>query len=135
MSSIIIDSITPNIRAINLSMRHGRLPVPSIGVGNVQTFASSGIGTLASSMAVHPSTGEVHLSDATPNVNRFSVPGVSGQLRAPIRLLWQALVRSNQGRETSHSGPATDSAADSGERRPLTVTSYSSPIPVIGAGD
>jgi len=66
-----IDSVTPNIRALNLSSAPRTIAgAANIGVGNVQTFATVGIGTAISSLATHPTTGELYLSDATPNVNK-----------------------------------------------------------------
>ncbi len=103
-----IDSITPNIRAVNISGSPRTIAgAANIGVGNVQTFASSGIGTLVSSIAVHPSTGEVYLSDATPNVNKVLKFAASPANSSTNPVVVAGSGTSTKDEETFLTGPAT----------------------------
>lgn len=71
-----IDSVTPNIRALNLSAAPLTIAgATNINPGSVQTFAMAGLGTAISSLATHPTTGEVYVCDSTPGVNKvFKFP-------------------------------------------------------------
>ncbi|NDD63666.1 MAG: hypothetical protein EBZ36_06785, partial [Acidobacteria bacterium] len=64
-----IDAGVPSIRAVNISSAPLTIAgAAGIEVGNVQTFCEVGLSTQVNSLAVHPTTGEVFVSD--PGVNK-----------------------------------------------------------------
>ena len=66
-----IDSITPNIRAINLADTAKTIAgAAGISPGNIQNFAQVGLGSAASTLATHPTTGDLYVCDSTAGVNK-----------------------------------------------------------------
>ncbi|MGA1368366.1 MAG: PKD domain-containing protein, partial [Blastocatellia bacterium] len=67
------------LRVINVSSAPVTVNGTPLGVGQIRTL-SSGLGQGVNGLAVHPSTGEVHLADATSSVNRIFKASASGTL-------------------------------------------------------
>ncbi|NBO65839.1 MAG: hypothetical protein EBU88_13525, partial [Acidobacteria bacterium] len=62
------DSGVPCIRALNISATTRTIAgATNIGVGNIQTFATVGFTSSITYLAVHPTTGEVYVTDPTSN--------------------------------------------------------------------
>ena len=77
-----VDSISAAVRAWNASGSAKTIAGASIGSGNVGTLAGTGFGSTLNALAVHPTSGDVYVADATAGVNKvFKVPAAGG---APV---------------------------------------------------
>ena len=65
-----IDSVVPMIRAINISSSSQTIAGSITDAGSVQTYASSGFGSTLYALATNPTTGDLHVIDSTPGVNK-----------------------------------------------------------------
>ena len=138
-----IDSVTPNIRALNLSTAPRTIAgQANIGVGNVKTFADTGLGSLVSSLAVHPTTGELYVSDATPNVNRvFKFPASPANTSTPpVAVAGSGAATKDE--DTFLAGPATTlplltprALAFNGDKLLISDTGHGRVIEVNSAGN
>ncbi|MFN0108815.1 MAG: beta strand repeat-containing protein [Blastocatellia bacterium] len=65
------DSISAAVRAWNASASAKTIGGASINPGSVGTLAGTGLGTTINAIAVHPTTGDVYVGDATAGVNKI----------------------------------------------------------------
>ncbi|MEK7833221.1 MAG: hypothetical protein AAB401_19180, partial [Acidobacteriota bacterium] len=77
------DSISVAVRAWNASSSAKTIGGASIGVGNVGTlYTGSVLGSTINALAVHPTTGDIYVGDATAGANKiFKIPAAGG---APV---------------------------------------------------
>ncbi len=74
-----IDSGGAVVRAYNASNAAKSIGGQNIGAGNVGTLASSGFGSALNALAVHPTSGDVYIGDATAGNNKiFKVAAAGG---------------------------------------------------------
>lgn len=75
-----IDSGASIVRAYNASNAAKSIGGQNIGAGNVGTLATEGFGSSLNALAVHPTTGEVYIGDATAGNNKIFKVAASGGL-------------------------------------------------------
>ncbi len=78
-----VDSIIAAVRAWNASNSNKTIDGRTIASGNVGTLsagpASGQFGNILNGLAVHPTSGDVYVVDATPGINRvFKIPAAGG---------------------------------------------------------
>lgn len=79
-----IDSGGSVVRAYNASSAAKSIGGQNIGAGNVGTLASSGFGSSLNALAVHPTSGEIYIGDATAGNNKIFKVAVSGGTPATV---------------------------------------------------
>lgn len=74
-----VDSISAAVRAWNAANAAKTINGANIGAGNVGTLSGTGFGTVLNGVAVHPTTGDVYVIDATPGANKVKkIPAAGG---------------------------------------------------------
>ena len=78
-----VDSITAAVRAWNASGSAKTIGSGSVAPGNVGTLSGTGFGNVMNGVAVHPTSGDVYVIDATPGTNKvMKVPAAGGAATA-----------------------------------------------------
>lgn len=78
-----VDSISAAVRAWNASGSSKTIGSGTIGAGNVGTLSGSGFGNVLNGAAVHPTSGDVYIIDATPGTNKvMKIPAAGGAATA-----------------------------------------------------
>lgn len=100
-----VDSISAAVRAWNASDSAKTINSVSIGSGNVGTLSGSGFGSTMNGLAVHPTSGDVYVADATAGINKvFKVAAAGG---APTAV-------AGNGENSQRNDPLTNGAAATG---------------------
>ncbi|MDX2043115.1 MAG: IPT/TIG domain-containing protein [Acidobacteriota bacterium] len=97
-----VDSIVAAVRVWNASNSAKTINGANIGAGNVGTLSPTSFGNVLNGVAVHPTTGDVYVIDATPGTNKvFKIPAAGGA----------ATDFAGNGANTARNDPLTNGAA------------------------
>lgn len=78
-----VDSIVAAVRVWNASNSSKTINGTTIAAGNVGTLSGTGFGNVLNGVAVHPTSGDVYVIDATPTTNKvMKIPAAGGAATA-----------------------------------------------------